>query len=335
MNDFEPPSDDPANFAYPAGKKYPIHNKAALWVSARKFALEESSYPEPLRQLIRRNILNQAALFDVENDIKEAMDGVKSEDGKPISDDLFGLTITTPMGKRALIPLATADQVKEAADFLVSSRYDLPFSLRHEIAKKILKRAEELDVYLGSKQADIERTACLGEPESAEAVVSAIKYRLAALKAANLDSKIGPQLSVLENMTNLIKQSPNVVNKPEVKWFLCSIMDNIDLLTDVRSEAKTASDEKIWCLPEDIVCAVNKTMKEAMDRDRLELPGAGVFSRAKVSLLKADVFEGIGNLQKSAADDLGYVDPDKLAAAFNDLSEEQKRIVVSILQNQS
>lgn len=172
----------PAGYAS-ADADYPIHSKAATWLSITRFLQKEGSYKSEKRDRLEYFLKNAAKEWDVDYDkIKKAMHPA------PDPPDRFALTKEAQGQVHQLMPLTDENSVDEAADYLFTYRSRLPYTWRKEAARNILVAAQEKDV-TPRREEYLLKAAGLGVSTRTE-VVGAILQRAARVKDTEVANKL-------------------------------------------------------------------------------------------------------------------------------------------------
>lgn len=153
-NAIEPPAKDPIHFArYSPELDYPIHNKAACWLSAARFALEEEAPQRSHgtqerhddRAFVSSRIVKQARLLGIADDIQTALTMYKTAQTKSaVTDEAYsGYPVRNENEARAaqtwLLKAAGTDAINAVETIDLASK--ILARLQHETHPEIKKMA--------------------------------------------------------------------------------------------------------------------------------------------------------------------------------------------------
>lgn len=159
-----------ASFADP-DREYPIHSKAATWLSALKM------YNNDVSDKCAETIVKAAEFWGLDTELLKIASNVKVANARPTLDDTDFAIIVKSSGAtiERRLPITDPESVKEAAKAINDMSSIYPLNIRKEAAKRILKAACDRKVAL-EELSKLQKTAGLGIAESAK-VVQNLKYR--------------------------------------------------------------------------------------------------------------------------------------------------------------
>ena len=133
----------------------PCHTRAATWMSAARYALDGKHHP-----IIMRKLAAFARMHGIEDEVAAVLNGIRKVAVASRSEPFYAYE-DPDTGLRAF-PIPSPRFVKRACDLFLSEFGNMPFRVRHEVARNILKRAEELGTALEpDHRAALEKSAAL------------------------------------------------------------------------------------------------------------------------------------------------------------------------------
>lgn len=138
-----------AVFADPVRRKFPLHTKAATWLSQLYFLENRHKYATPEARRVQEKISNAAGYFGIAGDTKQAAQAWEThQQAEPadLSDADFAIVVDHAGQKIRRFPINNPVNVKSAAAHLYGNRMHYPYDWRRIAARKILHKAAELEV---------------------------------------------------------------------------------------------------------------------------------------------------------------------------------------------
>lgn len=209
---------DSRNCADTARRSFPIHTKAATWVSAA-FLYEDGNIPD--KQVAAK--LDQAAKwFDISDEVDKLKTTTKS--ASVLTDSDYAIVIKNADGTYdRRYPLRNATEVKVAAEYLQKVRDVIPLSYKTGMASKILEKASQFGAGLGYDLDDfLEKTAARGTC-SAKTASDLLMTRALLVKRAN------PSLAdeLRKAASECSKNASNVRESTSLEKLAC-VIDQVD-----------------------------------------------------------------------------------------------------------
>jgi hypothetical protein len=134
------------SFADPRDRRYPVHTKAATWLSNASFWEKALFEPNP-DESTGRNLLKAAGFWGIERDVKGVIDKVAAQHAQytgELPDQCYALVFEHEDRKYRYFPIVDDRTVKQAAADLSATRHKFPLSLRKQAAQRLISRAMNL-----------------------------------------------------------------------------------------------------------------------------------------------------------------------------------------------
>lgn len=306
----------PKDFADPVGRQLPVRTKAATWTSHLEFLSRPSDFQdEEIRQRLRK-----AAAFwgigldclDIEHNLHKA-----AEAARPTEADyaLAQQLMATPV---RMFPIRDASEVKQGAEELHKTRFQLPWLWRKQAAVRLLWRSNELDIEDLPHKEYLEKAAGYGAGDT-QKVATCIRNRAFRHKNAEIRDK-------------LLQLYDEVANGDRVN---CSEMEKIALHIDQTDRAGGL--HKFYGrgveLPEE-VCFEQTFSKMAAERENsIGLTNGTVLHKDELSKRAAEDFAALGeDFVAQIKNDEGKIDPEKAAEILPTLPLPDANLFVKSLE---
>lgn len=215
-------------FANPKNLEFPIHTKAATYVSRMFFINNRHELPEFMRERIDENLQKAAKYWGITKEIEQLEAkhaALHQEDSTPDSD--YALVWAGDDGaKNRQYPLRNGLETKAAADWFAKYLPDLrnayTFMDRQVIATKILDKAAEHSVLLGEDtQLVLERSAGQGTCDQKK-VAECIRNRAI---CTGVDGDIRRQM---QKLADAVERTSRAFMDPESLSNLAQTIDQFD-----------------------------------------------------------------------------------------------------------
>lgn len=300
-------------FADQVANELPCNSREETWASARYFSkhASEEQY-RATRADIEYNLQKAAAVFGIAEDVARVM--THTEAVKQASDEDYGWAHD---GIRKY-PMFDAQGVKLAADYFEENKFKYGFPMRNEIAKNILKKAEQYGVY--GLPDGIRKTAGYGlaRPDN---VINELMIR------AELCSDVDAGDALAKMAEHIAEHGSEALAGATEK--IAELVEDTDVIEGWRSRYG-----KDMTAPEDFLFDMDLKQAEAIVNDVIELGGDAI-SLSKLAELPDEVFDGV--LGDGFADSVkagSCIDPVKLGEALaarpvedrNELSHALKQL---------
>lgn len=288
-------------------REFPIHTKAATWMSYLYF-LEKCSNLHPTTSGMIRERLNQAAAqWGVSSEVKHLQEKHAELQKGHLADSDYMLVWASEDGtKERLYPLRNSMEVKVASEWFMAHRDHWGYDDRRTMASRLLEKANAFGVaFPDETDTALEQQVGRGTYVPKQAA-DHIRNRVRA----------APQQvphAILDGMTKLaeaVESNPHLATCSESIQGMCRTVSQFD--SDITKLAGNYS--ALLPRPENIFCGAAFKVAEAALEDSVQLATGRVYHRdemAKVAL--SDLRDVLGDdLAGEMASGLS-VDPEKLA----------------------
>lgn len=291
---------------------YPCHTAAATWMSALFFNDKRADFSADTAAEINERIHRAAKYFGIDGlvtTVEKKAHQLRDEGLEDVEDDDWGIVWFDRAGnKERHWPMRNSTEVKFAAAHFNKYRDEFVFKDRHEIAQRVLKRAEQLNVDLA---ADLDALVYAAGRGACAAKTASELLRDRATLARRADG--GSMAAVMDKVAAAVAQNPEHAREHETRLKLAAVIDEFDRATGL---CRLYGDVGGLARPEEVLFAV--TEKTAQD-----------FLASNVETTTGNIY-ALDDLEKIALDDLRdwlgddfadavsaggvFVDRDKLAA---------------------
>ena len=300
-------------FADKVANELPCNSREETWASARYFAKHagEEQY-RTIRPDIEYNLQKAAHIFGIAEDVAKVM--THTEAVKTASDSDYGW-VRDGVKK---YPMFDAEGVKLAAAYFEENKFCYSFPMRQEIAKNILKKAEEYGVT--GLPDGIRKTAGHGLARRDD-VISELTIR--AERCTDADTGLA-----LAKMAEFLAEHGQE-SLAGVTDEIAKLAEDVDVIEGWRKQYG-----KTLTAPEDFLFAMDVKAAEAVLNDTIEL-GGDALSLSKLAELPGEVFDNVlGDGFADSVKEGSCIDPVKLGEALaarpvedrNELSHALKRL---------
>lgn len=223
--------------ADPVNKQFWCHTKAACWLSHLFYQEKKAEFHPKHRQQIEKRLEAYAGQWG----IKAACDAIvarwqelhKAADDR-LPDSAFAYVWTGDDGHKVRqYPLRSAMEVKAAAEWVHQYRDQIPFPVRHTMAKKILEKAASFGAGIKDQKEFLEKQAGHGVCDPAE-VVQMIEKRASLVPpdaGVTFDDDGKPQGGLRNHFLKMaasIKSAPRQALQPDMLLKLAETLDQLD-----------------------------------------------------------------------------------------------------------
>lgn len=296
-------------FADPAHRLYPCHTKAATWVSCLFFMDKYAALAPTQARLIGQNIEKQAAFFGIQPELNQLKKAMAADDGDALSrlsDAMFALVWEGENGaKERHWSLRNDGEVKMAADWFHKYRDEFSYPDRHVMARKILDRADTLELDTGHTEM-LQKTAGMGYC-AAETAVAAIEKRAGLV--ARTDAAAAAQLRALADAA---RACPVETRDQGRRVKLAALLDQFDRVEHLTGLYDEGGLER----PEEILFQITEKVARDFLGQHIQLTSGTVYEKAALEQLPVEtVREWMGNELVDEVTSGGmFIDTEKLAA---------------------
>lgn len=300
-------------FADQVAHELPCNSREETWASARYFAKHASEEQYRMtRTDIEYNLQKAAHVYGISEDVAKVM--THTEAVKQASDSDFGW-VREGVKK---YPMFDAEGVKLAAAYFEDNKFCYGFPMRQEIARNILKKAEEYGVT--GLPDGIRKTAGYGLARRDD-VINELTIRAELCK----DAEAGLALAKMAEHLAVHGQEALAGATDEI----AKLAEDVDVIEGFRAQYG-----KTMVAPEDFLFAMDVKQAEAVLNDVIEL-GGDALSLSKLAELPDEVFDNVlGDGFADSVKEGSCIDPVKLGEALakrtvedrNELSHALKRL---------
>ncbi len=307
-------------YADPVHELYPIHTKAATWVSAAYF-YDDGVFDETVDVALTKAATFHGILTEIELLKKQAKETVAYLD-MAVDPAQCAITWEDDNGKlQGVCPVRTPAEVKAAAEYLEENQRTMAYEDRQKLASAVLQAAQKHDVHFASvEQTLLEKIAGVGNCPAAT-VASFLRGRAALVKSRCQDGadEFNKIAALVESVPAYCHDSVRLVK-------LAAAVHDIDEQCGLRIEDG-------YTPPEDVFFSVTKKAAEDLLDGHCQTPTGNVYSVpdfAKVSL--DDVRDSFGDdfAKSVSAGDL-VVSPEKMAEVIPTLPRPDMELMETIL----
>jgi hypothetical protein len=245
-------------YADPVTGSFPCHSKEATVVSYLYFLDQEQTLPKHKRDLIEANFQKFGRYWGVHitmNKLREAHQTFQTPVEKlaeHLSDDNFALITQDEKGnKRRFVLIHNAPAVRKAAAWFHQNveklREKFAFPQRHEIASKILERANALGAHIEEEHEEtLKKYAGVGTSTPLQ-IAEQIRRRIKVAK------KIDPDVrQVMEKTAQLIEKKSIMALDPDTRINIATTLENFD-----RTYGLLNKYSELVPAPEDVVFGID------------------------------------------------------------------------------
>jgi hypothetical protein len=209
----------------PRSQIYPCHNAASTYLSALYFQEKKAEFAVKDQRQILNRIDGYADYFGIRASVdamRDAWAGLHKTAESQLADSDFAYVWTNAnQQKQRKFPITTAMEVKEAAEYIRKHQDAIPFTVRHQIATRVLEKVANYGVGLGTELSDyINRQAGRGVCDIDE-VSQMVRNRSHLVKSAQVKQ-------AFVKMAESIKESGKFELTPHNLIKLAETLDTLD-----------------------------------------------------------------------------------------------------------
>jgi hypothetical protein len=283
-------------------RRYPMHSKAACWMSAAFFHEKRAGLPRLEAEKIEARLMEAANFWGIATEV----DNLKKKAETMSRDDLSKLPnedFAWVAGGERHLPLRNALEVKAAAEYLTRWRDEFAFADRVAMSRKVLQKAARYGAALGEYDDVLEKMAGFGGCSAAEAA------KLVRDRAMLVRSKDPDLATELEKMAQLIMNDPQKARSPQRLIKVAETIDQLDRMLHIREYSEAIP------RAEDALFRITRKTASSFSEQHLSTTAGSVYDRDDVAKLRTkDVRSYLGDQLADAVDSDGiHVDGTKLA----------------------
>lgn len=316
----------PGNYGNPRDRLFPCHTSPATWVSALFFHSQKAAMDRGLARVIEQRIDAAAKHHGIGSfveQVKTAVARAVARTEAQLGDDDFALVIQyADAPKERHLPIRNAAEIKTACAYLRTYYDQFTFDDRAVIAEKILAKAAQHRVALGTEQEVLEKQAGHGSC-SPETAAELLYSRAKAVRLLRRDLDMAGNLA---KMAMQVLERPDYITLPSNLKKVAGFVDRVDReygLAGLKDLAR----------PEDVLFQVNVKVAKAVLDDHVSLTSGNIYSKqalAGVSL--EDVRSVMGDGFVSAVSDDGlFFDTEKFAEVARTMPRDDAELFDSLM----
>lgn len=182
-----------------AGRKLPMHSKAATWCSA--LTLRSGAVKEPTNTAALR-LEKAAEYWGIGDECRTLAKNLeKDAEQRPLTDSDFALVAEHNGEKIRRYAVTRAENIKLSAERLQSERHQYPLGWRKSAAQNLIKHAHEMSVQLANEH-QLQQMAGFGMAKASE-IVPQLKLRAKLTKDAGIRSRFEKLAAEVQSMGDL------------------------------------------------------------------------------------------------------------------------------------
>ena len=330
-------------FADPKNRQYPCHSKAATWLSAAAMLKKHAGVPRSGFDVHAwKRIKDTAQYYNISEDLEKVAEAAvvlnEEEDLSTLPNEDFAFvrerkTDTGGYTERQY-PLRNAAEVKAAAQHFLKYAAKMPFSQRHESARRIFDKALELRTTIGPSEVSESVAKSAGEGFG---VLGNVTDGL----RARGDILMGGKTQVRRDVGNRLYKLADTLE---------TTADEFSALSDPNQAMKiartvAAKDEQFGLnklygtrleAPEDMFFSLTShRMKEGAAQLTRHTASGSLYKKADVSAITYDVLvDALPEVAAEVSLSGNTVDTEKLASLLPTLDQTQARIFDNVARAQ-
>lgn len=318
-----------STYADPAHRRFPCHTKAATWMSALFFGENRRQltpiFVEAAEARLRKSASYWGILPVVET-LWQKMAGDTQAGVLNLPDEHFALVWTADGEKHRNYPLRNRFEVKSASEWFGKFHDDFVFVDKHQIATKLIKRANELNAVLESQEI-INRCAGHGYCP-AELAAQAWEKR------AQLCNQYSPDYAEqARQVAGSIRMTAFEARDQGLRIKMAGLMDQFDRQTKLTKLYDTGGLER----PEEILFQITEKVASEFLTEHVQTTTGAIYEKTALEKLSLEQIQSwMGSEFAEAVSSGGvFVDMDKLAAVVPTLPRDEAMAFERMTQDQS
>ena len=304
-------------FADPVNRKFPVHTKAAAFMSQLYFLEARHRYPSQRAAAVQDKLSKAAAYWGISDTVKTAANSwEKAHNGAvgELADSDYAIVVDYEGEKRRLFPIHSEINVKAAGHSLFSKRAFLPYEWRLVGARRILHKAAELQVQFDDEvDSYLQKAAGFGSTTPSIAAEKLAARALMAPKAHRVEQRAMAKLAKAMSGVKVLPPADHMVK-------LARVVDRFDRETGLNSYYDQGVDT-----PEELFFGITQTKAAAFRDEHIELSTGTLLPvdvLSKLPLDKIAAMLGADFSKAVMADDSLEVDLEKFARVAKTLPRD-------------
>lgn len=316
----------PGVYANPRERLFPCHTGAATWVSALFFHNQKQAMARGMAQAIEARIDTAAAHHGIAGhvaQIKTAVEQSRARSEAAISDEDFAVVIQYENGnKERHLPIRNEAEVKAACAYLRQYGPEFSFDDRRVIAEKILVKAAQHRVALGTETEVLEKQAGHGTC-SPDTIAELLYSRAKAVRTLHRD------LDMSENLAKMAMeclQKPDYAVLPSNLLKLAGFIDRVDAEYGLRNLTGLRK-------PEDALFQLNVKVAQRVLDSHVSLTSGNVYAKEALARVNLDDVRAVmGEPFANAVSDGWSLDTEKLAEVVRTMPRDDAELFDRLMQ---
>lgn len=273
-----------------AQRQFPIHTKAATYVSYAFFLENGSQLPPQVRKTVQSRLDKAAGYWGIKAACDELVSKHAAANVDSSPDSCYAIVWANGAGqKERRYPLRNGLEVKAAAAWYCQYENDIrqefAYDDRATIARKILKRAEELGVDVAEQTEQLEQACGRGLCNPVKAA-NMIRNRATAADRAPEGARV-----MLRKLAELVENRPSAFMEPGTMRDLARTLDEFD-----RTYSLVGKYSELLPAPERVLFEATYTKTSALTDSSCATITGSVYSQDQLSKLSAsDVRDAFGD----------------------------------------
>jgi len=299
---------EPHMFADITRRQFPCHTPAAIWTSAGFFYQKHAEFTPALAKRIESRIKQSASFHGILPHIealatKTAVANTVDETELP--DSVFAIVMDFDAGqKERRYPMRSANEVKQAAEYIANYRDDFRYSDRQRIADKILEKSAEYGADISEHRYRLEKMAGLGACAGKDAA-ALIRSRLSWLGSKSL-----PLVQEFDKLASAIEKNPAEVHHYSMLVKLAETLDQLDHAHHLKRHY-----DKTLQRPEDVLFAVTEKVAAEQSQELVGTLTGNYYKKADLQHVPVNALgDALGNdFASEVSTANAWLDVEKLA----------------------
>lgn len=315
-------------YADTLGRQFPCHTKAACWLSHLYYLEKRAQFGRAHQCRIDEGLRKYAHYWGMVADcdkLKGRWEELNKEANAKRPDSDYGFVWQGEDGKKERsLPLWTASQVKDAADWLDFYRDARPLRDRRVIATRILEKAAEYGADISEHRQSLERQAGMGTCD--QAAVSAMIEKRAGY------ARTGEQATQVRKLAAAVRVAPRPSLDPGRLTDLADTVDAIDRGFGIARQGANKYGEALD-RPEDVIFAHTFTKTAAEANSNIETTTGLVYAKHDLAKVALDDLEAVFGAEFRERVRSGLrVDPEKFAEELHTLPRPDMQLLDGMLR---
>jgi hypothetical protein len=315
-------------YADPVHRYFPCHTKEALCLSYYYYLDQQHLFSKRDRQTIEDRFVKLAEDHNALHLLQQIKAAVEKAN-RPCQDDDDDYILFYYDGSEYIkeLPVKSAADVKNVADFIMKHRDQFPFRIRQSMAERLLAKANQYGARLPDDQRDaFEKMAGYGIAPAAD--VAQMLIDRVAMSRKGPGSHSAAQEAMLK-LAKHILENPSLVNDSAFSYKLASLVDDFDQRHGLKQYYKESLP-----YPEDIIHFYTNTKAASVENSLVPTIDGKIYSKEDLSKLSTkDIADLFGDaIASDLTLDGHHVDVEKVAEFIRTLPRGDLRLFEPVLE---